>query len=175
MENSYSGEPFRGRLLRLAAYHETVPGKRFDFSSWVGKDWGGAPDLSCGTTACGLGHATTIPEFRYLGLVLVDFRAKHDEVQYLTTGVPALAEEDPDSVFRDPRRATCRATAEIFGLDRNETEYLFTPRDCSGDCAYEADGETCPDLRLSGKASPQELAAHIRDFVEHGCPDFIAH
>ncbi|MGH7749129.1 MAG: hypothetical protein ACREQ5_30855, partial [Candidatus Dormibacteria bacterium] len=59
------------RLLRLADFLENdVPADRFDFAHWVGKDWAGAPDLSCGTSACALGWATTIPEFQALGLKL---------------------------------------------------------------------------------------------------------
>jgi len=58
------------RILKLADFLESLPRKRFDFSIWVGNEWKGAPDLSCGTTACALGWATTLPLFRRLGLRL---------------------------------------------------------------------------------------------------------
>jgi hypothetical protein len=58
------------RLLKLADFLETVPRKRFDFTKWVGLDWKGKADLSCGTSACAIGWATTIPSFRKLGLKL---------------------------------------------------------------------------------------------------------
>lgn len=59
------------RLLKLADFLEKLSRKRFDYSCWVGEDWEGKQDLSCGTTACALGWATTIPSFRRVGLRLV--------------------------------------------------------------------------------------------------------
>lgn len=56
------------RLLTLAAFLDSLPPERFDFGHWVGDKWEGRPDLSCGTTACAAGWATTIPEFREAGL-----------------------------------------------------------------------------------------------------------
>lgn len=48
------------RLLVLAEFLETkVPASAFDLSDW-----------NCGTSACAVGWATTIPEFRLLGLRL---------------------------------------------------------------------------------------------------------
>lgn len=61
------------RLLVLADFLETVPASRFHMDVWVGDDWKGAADLSCGTAACAMGWATTIPEFQQLGLRLVAF------------------------------------------------------------------------------------------------------
>lgn len=58
------------RLLKLADFLETVPRKRFDMQTWVGDEWKGKEDLSCGTSACAMGWATTIPSFRKLGLRL---------------------------------------------------------------------------------------------------------
>lgn len=58
------------RLNVLARKLDTVPEVRFNYRRWVGSDWRGKPDLSCGTTACALGWATTIPEFVALGLRL---------------------------------------------------------------------------------------------------------
>lgn len=56
------------RLLKLAAFLRTLPRRRFDYTNWVGIDWKGAKDFSCGTTACALGWATTMPAFQRLGL-----------------------------------------------------------------------------------------------------------
>lgn len=61
---------FYRRLNKLADFLETVPKERFRYDVWVGKDWKGKPDLSCGTRACAAGWATTMPEFRRLGLRL---------------------------------------------------------------------------------------------------------
>ncbi len=51
------------------AHLRTVPPERFEFKNWIGADWGGAQDLSCGTTACALGWLVTSDYFRALGLV----------------------------------------------------------------------------------------------------------
>ena len=58
----------KARLLKWAEFLEQLPPKRWDYGHWVGKSWQGAPDLSCGTTACALGWACTIHSFRKLGL-----------------------------------------------------------------------------------------------------------
>jgi hypothetical protein len=53
------------RLLRLADLLDTIQPGRFDFGVWVsGPHDGDCYDLNhCGTVACALGWATTIPEF----------------------------------------------------------------------------------------------------------------
>lgn len=59
------------RLLKLCTERlDTLPPGRYNHSHWVGGDWGGKTNLSCGTTACAMGWATTIPSFRRLGLKL---------------------------------------------------------------------------------------------------------
>lgn len=59
------------RLEVLALFLETeVVDERFDYAGWVGTDWEGREDLSCGTVACALGWATVIPEFQAMGLSL---------------------------------------------------------------------------------------------------------
>lgn len=47
------------RLLKLADHLGTVPLERFDMFSW-----------KCGTLACAVGHACSIPEFQNAGLHL---------------------------------------------------------------------------------------------------------
>lgn len=58
------------KLLTLAAFLKTVPPERWDYSNWVNSDWQGKLDLSCGTKACALGWAATIPAFAAAGLTL---------------------------------------------------------------------------------------------------------
>lgn len=60
------------RLLKLADFLEKLPRKRFDYATWVGDTWDGTPlqSESCGTTACALGWAATMPLFRRLGASL---------------------------------------------------------------------------------------------------------
>ena len=57
-------------LLDLANFLDKLPPERFKYNDWVGKDWGGKLDLSCGTTACALGWATQIPSIAAKGLRL---------------------------------------------------------------------------------------------------------
>lgn len=102
------------RLLKLAEFLRTVPRKRFDYRTWVGDDWKGAQDLSCGTTACALGWATTMPEFRRLGLRL--FKSS-----YSNTGYVGMDGEAEDTI--DPSGAA----EQIFGLDSTAVGYLFAP------------------------------------------------
>ena len=101
------------RLLKLAAFLRTVPRSRFDYSVFVGGDWAGAQDLSCGTQACALGWAATMPTFRRLGLYLN--RAFRPVLKGL----------------RDPWRSAER----LFSLDREEAITLFAPDDLSEDYA----------------------------------------
>jgi hypothetical protein len=126
------------RLLKLAAFLEKLPTERFNYQFWVGKDWEGKADLSCGTTACALGWATTMPEFRRLGLQLVKLNSNYAFVVSARTGASAFG-----------------AAQEIFGLDQDESAYLFSPG-----ILYH--GEESPPRT----ATPREVASHIRDFVK---------
>lgn len=47
----------KDRLRKLADHLDTVAPEKFDLSNW-----------SCGTTACAVGHACTMPEFQMEGL-----------------------------------------------------------------------------------------------------------
>ena len=131
------------RLLLLAEFLENeVSESRWNYRRIVGGNWGGAPDLSCGTTACALGWATTIPELRDAGLRLFLFTA---------TPVKDLAYPclylDGTKIFE--------AACKVFGITMNEANFLFNPSD--------QDSETpSPD------ASAAEVAQHIRAFVAVG-------
>lgn len=74
------------RLEKLCDLLENLPRKRFDYSHWVGEDWQGKPDLSCGTTACALGWATTIPSLRRLGLRLYKAEDQSDQSEVQLNG-----------------------------------------------------------------------------------------
>lgn len=88
------------RLLLLATRLREIPKKRFFISAWVGLDWlkKKDPELSCGTTACAAGWATTIPELRAEGFFLNPI------------GVPNYLSE------KDPRTALMNffGTTELF-------------------------------------------------------------
>jgi hypothetical protein len=98
------------RLKVLAAYLRTVPESQFDLGSWVGEDWKGKPDLSCGTTACAVGWATTIPEFQQLGLRLYRSDPEYD-----------MNEASPE--FEGLHSFT--AVSCFFGIDVDKVNYLF--------------------------------------------------
>lgn len=62
------------RMTRLRNYlRDNVRDEKFNLGTWVGtvtKPWKGLQDLSCGTVACAMGHAASIPEFQAAGLSL---------------------------------------------------------------------------------------------------------
>lgn len=132
------------RLLALAARLVTVPRKRFNYNRWVGDDWMGAQDLSCGTVACALGWATTMPRFRRLGLRL-------DWNRWLST-----PESHGGRVIlklpghRGEIRSPLRAAEIIFGPDTSD---LFLP----------GVGEM--------HATPKQVAKKIRDYVIRRFPE----
>ena len=128
------------RLLKLADFLDRLPPKRFNYATWVGGDWDGRQDLSCGTTACALGWACTIPAFRRLGLRLSSY------------GVPILLRGG--TITHETA-----AAAFIFKIDQTHASYLFCPD-------YHLFSERLP--RSPGRrASPREVAAHIRRFVAY--------
>ncbi len=133
------------RLLLLADFLEKLPPERFDFNRWVGWNWRGAPDISCGASACALGWATTIPELHEAGL-----RLSIDRVEGI--GVIHLA-SDVDFEFSD---GPPRASRVVFGLSSREHERLFLPYTGIDD----------ENGRLSREASAKQVADHIRQFVE---------
>lgn len=141
------------RLLKLAAFLEKLPRKRFYYGSWVGEDWKGKADLSCGTTACALGWATTIPEFRKLGLRLRPLALAEEPAQ----GVVSLASQKASEVDRDDDPIL--AALKVFGLSEDETDYLFQPRRMLGwSMLPESPNEY---------ATAKQVAKHIRRFVAY--------
>ena len=104
----------RARLLRLAAFLETVPNRRFYMYSWFDdiKAGGVVCDLPpptktrCGTSACALGWATSIPAFRRAGLTVRMY--KGDMIRPL---FGRLEGEDAAKAF--------------FGITTSEVEELF--------------------------------------------------
>lgn len=138
------------RLLVLADFLDTLPPERFDYNRWVGCDWAGRPDLSCGTTACALGWACAMPEFQALGVKMV----KSEEETYVLTpffeinGVKQSYGYGPDNTSQ-----------YLFGLSYRDHEYLFTPAE--------------PDEDGNGgeyEAVPQHVANKIRTFVSGRTP-----
>lgn len=103
------------RLLKLASFLDKLPRKRFDYTRWVGDDWDDKQDLSCGTTACALGWAAAMPEFRRLGLCLTG------------RGTPEgtyVGLRGQDCMFTPLRAATA-----VFGIFEIDAEWLFQPQE----------------------------------------------
>lgn len=132
------------RLLKLAKFLARLPPERFDYSRWVGADWKGKQDLSCGTSGCALGWASTMPAFRRLGLHL----------RPLVRGLDAewsIPEWGQPRVGRSKGQYAGRA---IFGRG---ADVLFLPD------TYIPTG----DFYTPGmNAPPKSVAACIRKFVK---------
>jgi hypothetical protein len=101
------------RLLKLATFLRTVPKKQFNYNVFIGRGWKGTSDLSCGTKACALGWAATMPAFRKLGLQIVPI---HE-------GSP----EAGGSVTLKDGRGAFYSAMEVFGLNFFEAVRLFAP------------------------------------------------
>lgn len=142
---------YKRRLLKLADFLDKLPPERFNFRRWVGMDWKGRQNLSCGTTACAFGWATTMQVFRKLGLRLM----RHPTMGF---GLVHLKGET------DYERAAEKAAAHVFGLNGDEFDYLFFPVDETGSEMW---FKPAPHLDATAK----ELAEHIRFFVSKKYPD----
>ena len=56
------------RLLKLADFLDTVPRKRFNLGLWQQYGFKPKAESACGTVACAMGWACTIPSFKRAGL-----------------------------------------------------------------------------------------------------------
>jgi len=100
-----------GRLRLLVRKLRTVPRRQFDYCQWAGEDWKGKKDLSCGTAACALGWATTLPSLRRVGLKLVMVPGCYPEVHF---------KREPDSF---------EAGAKAFDIAISDSYELFSPNE----------------------------------------------
>lgn len=138
------------RLMLVAEKLRTVKPKRFDYNKWVGDSWKGMQDLSCGTTGCALGWASTVPALRRAGLRL---GFKRD------LGVVHLAGQDPNSSV-GYESVSIDAAKHVFGLTHSEARFLFIPH---GDFDFVT---KCYGLEgLSPRAKPKQLARLIERFI----------
>lgn len=150
------------RLLLLADFLAKLPPERFDYEVWVGRDWKGAKDLHCGTTACALGWATAVPELQALGLKLIHNYSLAPHGGWVVN--PKLGVKGPLYSGDDP---SFRAAEVTFGLDPEESIYLFSP-DNEPPAEYWFNGpdgfHSLPD-GPPGTAKPLAVAKHIRRYV----------
>jgi hypothetical protein len=142
------------RLLKLADFLDTVPNSRFNIWSWTSHASGegdtstavkalGVARHHCGTTACAVGWACTIPEFKAAGL---GFSAEK------WGDIPVY--HDPDGIAAPKFYWT--AVTEFFGLDAGTATSLFT------DEGYSVDDPT-----------PADVAAKIHRVVDKYLASFL--
>lgn len=136
MEQTISEEG-RKMLLELADLLDNLPKERFCYGFWVGEDWEGSPDLSCGTSACAAGWATTLPSFRAKGL-------------YLANYAPAYRTDD-HTVYGEA------AMAVVLGIRVSDAAHLFLPH------SWHPRFDTYSPPPYAG---PKLVAAHIRAWLE---------
>ena len=106
------------RLQTLAAFLRTVPQEHFDLHSWrssEGYEYASDDDLTtlqCGTTACAVGWACSLPEFQAQGLAWGT-----DSLSY--TGYPVYKfSEGGDAEGWE-------AVEEFFDISYSTAEHLF--------------------------------------------------
>ncbi len=124
------------RLLKLAAFLETVPRQRFDYGNWFNDPFDtalrarlekrGVRLPECGTTACAMGWACSVPSFKRLGLTAT------------TSG----------TIIFGPALGGMLSARALFALEGNEPQELFLPENDQED-----------------RATPKYVAKKIRKFV----------
>jgi hypothetical protein len=146
----------RRMLLTLARKLEKLPARRFKYNRWVSGDWKGRADLSCGTSACAAGWATTLPSFRAKGLRLKrDGYADSEVGGYITIRGAGVTD---DSTYAH----SLRSMARVLGIDFRLARYLFNPGEQHPSDAWGLDSP-------HDDAKPKVVAAHIRLF----CDEFL--
>ena len=138
------------RLERLAAHVATRKPERFDFARWVGDNWKGAQDLSCGTTGCAWGHAPSLPFFQRLGVKL-----KND------FGASVVLEGSSDGDGNELQGLS--AAEKVFNLTEVEALHIFAPY--SRFTAKDTEGYTKTYTLLHKEATPKQWAKHARRFI----------
>lgn len=151
----------RRRLIRLAMLLENLPPGRFDYGKWVDNEvWQGNPDLSCGTSACAIGWATTMPEVRACGVRLLSNQVKHLSGgglyrQVWVGMVDGYYPKDEYGEAYGNSYAYRDAAEAAFGLTPEQADWLFIP-------GVEGDDFNRPTAHASAK----DVAIHIRRCVK---------
>lgn len=122
------------RLLQLAEFLEKLPRDKFDFSTW-------GRESSCGTVACALGWAPSMPFAKNMGIRLKAEFLGHEVMSFFMNG-------------RFVTEFT--VSKELFGLYDGATLFLFTPTDKD---------DLLGNNGLSMSSTAKKVAANIRRFV----------
>ena len=141
------------RLEALADLLDQIEDHQFGYGSWVGGDWEGRDDFSCGTTACALGWATTIEKDLSMN--------RDDQCVHLDKSVGA-------DWYDDEFKGTDAASI-YYGITSQEAHQLFVPQVmCEDWLGYEVDVRGMDSLwSPRNDASRDEVADHIRKFVNY--------
>ena len=139
---------YRDRLLKLAAFLDKLPRKKFDFSVFY--------EVNCQTKACALGYCPTVfPKDWMVGKkpyeIIED--AQGGKLKEYGVCLKSMQLKVPG------REASFLSAREFFGLINSEVEALFL-----GDCAYM---ETQYLKEFGDDATPKQIAGNIRRFIAH--------
>jgi hypothetical protein len=136
---------------------------KFDYSCYLGEDWNGSQDLSCGTTACAMGITPQIPKFKKYQLYY-DTAYRTIENAHPVSNMSIRSHAKGQSQYATTPETGCW----LFDISRNLYDYLFFPG-------------TLPDWPEPGPisngssppegASALEVAQHIRFVVSMAKPD----
>jgi len=130
-------------LMRLVRKLRSLPRRRFYYGYWAGWEWTPGQDLeTCGTKACALGWATTLPSLQKKGLHLS--MNQHGTRQVLVKGMSYRYGSN------DVSRSIASAS-RVFGISHDEARSLFIPG--------------VFDNSLSSDATAKQVANHIEKFV----------
>jgi hypothetical protein len=144
------GYIYKRRMLKLARELEVVEPKRFFFGEWAGDNWGGKANMSCGSTACAFGLATTIPSFRKLGLRMFWLGGRKSGKPW----VGLIGDEKQDAPYR--------AANIIFGLSYMEYCFVFLPQLSFEFNVLNDQKEIFGRESISTSSSAKDVAEHIR-------------
>lgn len=163
----------RERLLKLVKKLRQVERSKpqqFKYDHFLGNDWEGAPDLSCGTTACALGWGTAIPEFQKKGLAFKMSPSTRwdNEARCVVPRIGKNGKQAFDGALALNGKVMdeFEIGAKFFGIKMEESNYLFCPS-MFLHVDY-GNSEVIPDFPISPKvsASAGEVADHIMMFVK---------
>lgn len=150
----------RERLVKLCDFLESLPRERFNYSRWVGRDWRGAQDLSCGTTACAAGW----------GVVLfgkecgVELRVGSHDLEWAFPAPSGVPLSYPTVKLME------QAGEILFGVSPEDFDFLFCPDETSyvddkDDDVRGPDGED-EEGKPFANASAKRVATHIRGWLD---------